>query len=450
MKALLSRIHAKLGDLWWYTILLFVAQRFGDVINMFVGLWIVPKYVPMEELGAVLPLTQVVGLIGVPLTIISIPFLKFIAVFSERSEMGKVKALIRDAFVGTAILASASCLLAWMILPFFFERLRIQNGSLAMLLVAITIAGSVASIFTSAMDGLKKFRVLVWFQAISAPIRLLLMIVFMPFRALSGYVVGQSATPLTYIVGSVLALRKFLCSDVKSVPYWHEHGREMLAYTWPLVVSALVGAITGNMDTLVIRHRLPEFESAGYYIITRFSEISVWVGAAFTAFLFPMLAGKDGHDERSRKMLLHSVSGTAVVGLFLSVVLWLCGRRILGLRPEWSPYANLSTEMALFAVNGMLAMMATCFVATLTARGRFAFFLYYLPLVFCKSAFLYVLTGYVFFDGILPADWLNLIADFNPCRLIVVAVYMVASQCLVVGVLAVGTNVDVRGAGNAM
>ena len=43
LRELLSRIHAKLGDLWWYTILLFIAQRFGDVINMFVGLWIVPK-----------------------------------------------------------------------------------------------------------------------------------------------------------------------------------------------------------------------------------------------------------------------------------------------------------------------------------------------------------------------------------------------------------------------
>jgi hypothetical protein len=81
MKSILHRIHARCGDLWWYAMLLFVAQRFGDVINMFVGMWLVPKYVPQEELGAVLPLMSFVGFIGLPLALITIPFLKFITVF---------------------------------------------------------------------------------------------------------------------------------------------------------------------------------------------------------------------------------------------------------------------------------------------------------------------------------------------------------------------------------
>ena len=53
MKDILQRIHARVGDLWWYTALLFVAQRFGDAINMFVGMWLVPRYVPQEENQAI-------------------------------------------------------------------------------------------------------------------------------------------------------------------------------------------------------------------------------------------------------------------------------------------------------------------------------------------------------------------------------------------------------------
>lgn len=60
MKSILHRIHERCGDLWWYAILLFVAQRFDNVINMFVGMWLVPKYVPQEELGAVLPLMSII------------------------------------------------------------------------------------------------------------------------------------------------------------------------------------------------------------------------------------------------------------------------------------------------------------------------------------------------------------------------------------------------------
>jgi hypothetical protein len=44
-------------------------------------MWLVPKYVPQEELGAVLPLMSFVGFIGLPLSLITIPFLKFITVF---------------------------------------------------------------------------------------------------------------------------------------------------------------------------------------------------------------------------------------------------------------------------------------------------------------------------------------------------------------------------------
>ena len=31
----IARVHAKLGDLWWYTALLFVVQRLGDAVDVF-------------------------------------------------------------------------------------------------------------------------------------------------------------------------------------------------------------------------------------------------------------------------------------------------------------------------------------------------------------------------------------------------------------------------------
>ena len=43
MKVLLQRLHAKLGDFWWYSLMIFVASRAADYLNVFVGLWLVPK-----------------------------------------------------------------------------------------------------------------------------------------------------------------------------------------------------------------------------------------------------------------------------------------------------------------------------------------------------------------------------------------------------------------------
>lgn len=413
----MNRIHARLGDLWWYTILLFCAQRFGDVINMFVGLWIVPKYVPMEELGAVMPLTNIVSVIGIPLSIIAIPFLKFVAVFAEKKEFGKVKALIRDTFIGTGVFALLTILIAYLILPLFFERLRVENGSLAFLLVAITILTAVSNITLNAVSALKMFSQTILYGLIAAPLRLVLMIMLMPFRPLSGYVVGSAAAPLANIVGPIFALRKFFRSNIKAEPYWEEYGRDILKYTWPLIVMTIVNSVCSNMDTLVIRHRLSEFESAGYYIVTRFSDITIQLGSVFTAFILPLLAGKNGHDKESHKIIAHSSLGILVVGTVVSLFLMLFGNELLTLKAEWGKYSILASQMVVCALNSTISTAAGCIMFASIARNQFVFLWVYTPINLLKSFFIYATTGYAFFEEMLPAHLISQIAAANPCRL---------------------------------
>ena len=64
MKTLILKLHNRLGDFWWYTLMIFIAARAADCLNVFVGLWLVPKYVPPSELGAVQPLTQFAGFLA--------------------------------------------------------------------------------------------------------------------------------------------------------------------------------------------------------------------------------------------------------------------------------------------------------------------------------------------------------------------------------------------------
>ena len=45
------------------------------------------------------------------------------------------------------------------------------------------------------------------------------MLITMPFRALTGYFVGQNAVPASQIIGSVICLRKEL--SVPAEPYWN-------------------------------------------------------------------------------------------------------------------------------------------------------------------------------------------------------------------------------------
>lgn len=437
MKSILHRIHERCGDLWWYAMLLFVAQRFGDVINMFVGMWLVPKYVPQEELGAVLPLMSFVGFIGLPLSLITIPFLKFITVFVDKGEFGKAKSFVRDVFVGVVIFSGLSLLLASVVLPFMFERLRIENGSLGLLMVAVCLLGAVATLFGNMMQGFKMYSLSIWTFALSAPFRLLLMVVLMPFRPLSGYIAGQTAGPVVAILGAWKVFRRHLGKSVRCEPYWSEHGSAIIRYTLPFVLWTVVTTVSSTIDSLVIRHRLPEFESAGYYIITRFSDIAAYLGMAFSAFIFPMVASSKAKDSASLKVLSHSVIGTAVAGGAFALVLLVSGRYILGLSQLWQSYSTLSGLMALLALNTTASAVGGCLITFETAQGRFRFLWYAVPIILLKAAFLYCITGYTFFYGILPESVLVMIEESNPCRLSFVVVFFTVTQFIFTAMLAV-------------
>ena len=431
---MLTHIHAKLGDLWWYTILLFIAQRFSDVINMFVGLWLVPKYVPMEELGAVLPITGFVGVLALPLTIASTPFLKFLTLFTEHGETGKAKSLVRDVFVGTGILSFGTFLLALVILPLLFERLRVASGSLGFLMVAVAILGASATVFGDAVRGLKLYGTTVGLQFLAAPFRLLLMIVFMPFRPLSGYVVGQGAAPSIGIAGALWRLHRYFSGcNAPRAPYWRTHGTDILRYTWPFAAWTVALSISGSLDTLVIRHRLSDYESAGYYMITRFSDIASYLGCSFAMFIFPMVAGHVKKDRKSLSVLVQSILGTFGGGLFFTMLLAWFGHGLLGLQSTWCPYQSLAGHMTLCAVISTLSAVVNCLTLFEIAQGRFRFMWYVVPVLLVKSLGLYVLEGYAFFASVLPTGCIDAIQDFNPARLdFVLQVQLIAQGMILV------------------
>jgi O-antigen/teichoic acid export membrane protein len=422
---------ARLGDLWWYSILMFAAQRLCDAVNMIVGLWIVPRYVPMNDLGAVLPLMSMAGFVALPFSVVTIPFMKFVSVFMERGQYGKAKALIRDAVVGSVIFSVVVLIVSWAVLPHFFARARLGVGSLGWLIFAGAVLGAVSSMFGNAVSALKQFSAQIWFSVIAAPMRIALMLIFMPFRALSGYMVGQNANALVTVGGSFLVLRRWWRSTPGIEPYWHENKRAILRYLVPILALTAASNISGTLDSLVVRYRLSDFDSAGYYMITRFSDVALYTGSAFSVFIFPMLAGNDGESADVRRLMRNVLAGNLVSGLVVGAFLFYAGGWILSLRADWSAYAVFSPQMTVLAVTSTFTMIASSVVSVFTARNRFGFLRWYLPVIVGKSAFLYVATGMEYLSEVLPDRVFELIASFNPCRLSVVVWYLCAVQLVV-------------------
>ena len=136
MRKIAGKLHERMGDFWWYSLMLFCACRAADVLNAFVGLWLVPKYVDPSELGAVMPLTQFANFLAIPVAAFANTFRNELTRLSIGKEFGKLKTLMRGVFVATAVFLFLAIVVARFLLPAFLERIRIVEGSLGLVIIA--------------------------------------------------------------------------------------------------------------------------------------------------------------------------------------------------------------------------------------------------------------------------------------------------------------------------
>ena len=421
-------IKSRLGELWWYTIVMFFAQQLGAVINAFIGLFLVPKYVPQAELGAVLPLASIGSMMGLPLTILMMPFLKFLSKYMTQGEMGKVKALLRDVFILTWITFVLIAGLAYFFMPFVFERMRVQNGSLSILIICSGIIGALAPVFNTALQALKRFKMMSALGFAGAIVRLVTLLIALPIRGLSGYFIGQIVPVCFGIMATMVALRKQLGKSVKATSYWDTDWKLILTFTaWNAVLYS-VSQVMGTTEGFVIRHRLSDLESAGYYMISRFAEISFLISSACTVVLFPLISEhhEKGNTQQEQRLLMQSILVSFGTGLLSAVGITAGVYGLFLFKADWTMYLPFIPHMFALALLHVIRGSTHSFILYKTAKNEFNFVPYYVGILGTEAVLLYCLTGYSFFAPWLPATWLEQLAAFNPCRLSVVLGVMLA------------------------
>ncbi len=412
----LAHIKSRLGELWWYALILFCVQRVGDVINIFVGLWLVPQYVPQEELGAVLPLAQVGGLLGIPLAILLIPFGKFLNVYATRGELGKVKSLLRDVFLLAMASGVVIVLAARFLLPLVFERMRVQSGLLFWLIVFSGVLSTLSPLFLQALQALKRFREISLAGVLSSSVRLLVLWVTLPIRGLSGYFLGQISSDGVGILYAFSGLRRVLSSKVRCEPYL-QHWRELSAYTLPVAVLVVSGRIQGASEYFVIRHRLPEIESAAYYFLTRFAEIPNSLWGAISLVLVPLVSERHETGLRSRHFLKRTMGLLLLGGGTMAFFLHGLAPHLFRAVPAWEPYVPYAPLMGVASMTCVLRSVLACYVAYELACRRFGFVFLASLLYAFQALLLYGIAGIGFFRGVLPSGWIAWVLSLDLMRL---------------------------------
>lgn len=360
-------------------LLLFFALRAGDLVSVAGGLWFVPRYVSPEDIGAVLPVTSFATFLSLPVFAFAIVMMRESACLHADGERGKVKSLLRGVFVSAAVLLVVLLAVSVAVVPRFLGAMHISDASVGVLVVSAAFLGCVAPVYTDALQSLKRFGALAAVEFGGAVVRFLAMLVLMPVRALAGYFAGQAALPLFRMVGSVLALRRDLAAPPR--PYWDACTVRRISLAFLAVVAYQAAPMAASLvEQYFLRTALPVEASAGYYMVSRFSDFLHYMTFPLLLVMFPYTAEAAQRSRSTRPFVIKCSVVTLAVAALMSAVYLFWGRELLWLIPTGSDYAVYVRYMPwLVWITALTTCQVFCTNAEVSA-GRYGFLWWLVPL----------------------------------------------------------------------
>ena len=377
-------------------LLLFLALRAGDLVNVAAGLWFVPRYVLPEDIGAVLPVSSFATFLALPVFAFAMVMMRESACLYAAGERGKVKSLLRGMFAVFAALLVAFLALAAVVVPRFLGAMRVSDASVGVLAVSAAFLGCLAPVYTDALQALKRFAPLAAVELGGSIVRFLVMLAVMPVKALAGYFAGQVALPLFRIAGSVLALHRDLA--VPPSPYWNAAAARRIFLAFLAVVAYQATPMAASLvEQTLLRTSLPFEISAGYYMVSRFADFLHYLTFPLMLVMFPYTAEAAQQSRSTRPFVLKCSAVAVAAAAVMSVAYSLWGRELLGLVPTGDCYAEYVRYMPWLVLITVLTTCQVFYTNAEVSAGRYGFLCWLVPLHLAYPALLHLAVkgGYV-------------------------------------------------------
>lgn len=370
-------------------IFLFIALRAGDLVGIAAGMWFVPRYVSAEDIGAVLPVTSFATFLSLPMFAFAMAVMKESAVLAADGERGKVKSLLCGVFVAVAAILVLVLLAAALAVPHFLQAMKVSDASVGFLVVAAAFLGCVAPVYTDALQSLKRFRALASVEFCGAVVRFIVMMAVMPFRALAGYFAGQAVLPAFRMAGSVIALRGDL--SVPAVPYWNRESVRRIALAF-LAILAYQGApmAAALVEQSVLRTGFSAADSAGYYMVSRFSDFLHYMTFPLLLVMFPYTAAAARRGDATRPFVLKCAVATLTAAAAMATAYIFFGKELLALMPHGGEYAAYVRYMPWLVGITALTSCQVFYTNAEVSAGRFGFLFWLVPLHLAYPALLQI------------------------------------------------------------
>lgn len=380
---------AKVDSFARNALFLFLALRVGDIVNAAAGMCFVPRYISPEEIGAVLPVTSFATFLSLPIFAFAMAVMKETAWLSASGERGKVKTLLCGVFVAAGAMMAVAVGVSAVALPRFLSAMRVSDASAGLLVVLAAFLGCVAPVYTDALQSLKRFRALAAVEVAGAAVRFIVMLAAMPLRALSGYFAGQAALPVVRIIGSVASLRGEL--SVRAEPYWNRISARRMALSFVAIAAYQAAPMAASLvEQSVMRTALPSVDSAGYYMVSRFSDFLYLLTFPLLLVMFPYTATAARRNSSTYAFVLKCSAVTLAAAAAMSATYALCGEWLISLLPHGVDYVAYVRYMPLLVGSTALTACQVFATNAEVSAGRFGFLRWLVPLHLLYAVFLWL------------------------------------------------------------
>ena len=447
--SLAHRVKQRIGPLWWYGALNFGFNKLGDLINLYVGVFLVPALITPEDLGAIVPFRMIIALAGLPMVQFTTVALKFINAFHVDEDKGLIRKLLRDLSVAALLLSAIAWLILWGLKDFIQLRMKVADVAIFWILAATAILTFWQPIVGVVTQGVMRFRELILSSVVRPLVYLVLILVLLkPLRFL-GYLtasLGASVAVLAYLGWTV---REYLHPRLAAASY-REHLPEMRRYLLNAGTVALLMAVAALVEPWTIRNFAPMQDSAGFYMAFVFGQIPGYLAAAFLPFLFPLMSERVERGQSAQGLLLQALGVTLLAGAAVIVVFAAGAGPLFRLRASWRVYLDYAPYVWRLGVISMLDGLIATFLAHENAHGRFAYVKVFLPILAIEIVGIYCLMGWDFFRPHLPAAAWQAVNQITGHKLsLAIYVMLVARLALVVPAACLVAGLLRRGASDA-
>jgi hypothetical protein len=426
---LLRALKRKLGPLWWFSSFYLIFARLGDIVNLYIGAFLVPSMIASDDLGAILPFVTMIALASRPISVVLTVALKYISVFSVCEERGRIKALLRDLVLLAFALSLGYLAVLWVFRDAIKLRLKFGDDRILWLLAGLFLVSCCGPIVNIASRGVKKFYRLIISCVLGPLVRLLLILLLLQRLQLLGYLTAQFVSSVVVILFLAWGLREYISKNVRAESYASDLP-DMRRYLMNAGLTALLWGLCIFFEPWTIRNFTPRIDSAGYYVAFIFGQIPLGFSMAISLILFPLISERFERGEKTKHMLMQSIVVMLIAGSVVNAGFFFWGRHLMQLRADWRTYAEYAPFIWRLGVVGMLQGVITAYMEHENACRRFLYVKLHVPILVTSMGLLYTLMGWHFFKPWLPLGFWQTVESLVSRDLGFIVNYILAQRLL--------------------